>query len=178
MKFLALSTFAASAQALSLFTFLDQMVEQQSFVSTSSPTSKIPVPGNSNFTNCEAGRPQFLNITDLTLEPALPAPGSSVTVSANVTALTNVTEGSYVDVMVKFGLNGIYKNRLDLCSLVSEVGLECPILAGSNVTFSHEFDLPASMPAGEYIVIAKAYANTTEMLTCLFTDVVLGAEEQ
>lgn len=174
MRFLTIASIAAGAQALSLFKFIDDQVNFW-VPSITEDDGKEPIPGDSPVEVCEAGRPQLFNVTSLELDPELPEAGKNLTIQAEAVLLTTVTDGAYVDVVVKYGLITLVNQRYDLCDELGEadVGYTCPVKPGP-ITINKEVEIPSSMPPGEYIVIAKAYTIDDELLTCLFSDVVLG----
>ena len=67
---------------------------------------------------------------------------------------------------MKYGLITIIKQTADLCDTVKNVDLKCPIDDGET-ELTKEVDLPKQIPPGKYSVIADAYTEDDEKITCL-----------
>lgn len=176
MQFLTLASILASAQSFNLLNFLTSDVTSEIFSEDISRSNLIPFPGGSPIEQCEAGRPQLLQVENVVMDPVFPQAGKTVTITADGNLLAPVTAGSYVDLFVKYGTYKVFKNRYDLCSYTPEVGYECPTGPGP-VSISKEIDLPYEMTSGEYLIIAKAYTATGELLTCAYSNLFVSAAD-
>lgn len=124
------------------------------------------IPGNSPFELCELEEEHKLNIKEIVVEPYPPIPGENLTVDASGELLVTVIDGAYVDVVVTYGFIILINKRYDLCELVPEVDLECPVQKGL-LSLSKTVEIPAEVPPGEYTVQARAYNADDTLLSCL-----------
>lgn len=137
-------------------------------------TIQSEIPGDSPIELCMEDEAQLLSIEEVIIDPNPPLPGQNLTVSARGTLKTDLVEGSYVDVLVRYGFITLVNRRYDLCELLVEVDLECPVKAGY-LSLSRVVEIPDAVPPGEYIVDAKAYTYDDQLLTCLTASVEIEA---
>lgn len=130
------------------------------------------IPGNSPIQTCLDDEPQLVDIELVSLEPNPPIPGENLTVTAKGTLKKDLVDGSYVDVLVRYGFITLVSRRYDLCELMPEVDLECPLNAGY-LSLTRSVEIPEEAPPGTYSVEAKAYTPEEELLTCLTAVVTL-----
>lgn len=124
------------------------------------------IPGNSPCELCDVDEGHHLIIKDIELEPYPPVPGENLTVVASGELLVDVVDGAYVDVVVSYGYIVLVNKRYDLCELLPEVDLECPVSKGF-LALTKTVEIPAEVPPGEYTVQAKAYNADETLLSCL-----------
>lgn len=133
-------------------------------------TLQSEIPGDSPIELCMEDEPQLLSIEQVTINPNPPLPGQNLTIFASGTLKTDLVEDSYVDVLVRYGFITLVNRRYDLCDLLVEVDLKCPLKAGY-LSLSRVVEIPDGVPPGEYYVDAKAYTGNDELLTCLSASV-------
>lgn len=156
---------ASSVSALSLGNLL---FESQELITP--PNAQAEVPGDSPIETCLDEEPQLVDIEEVNISPNPPIPGTNLTISARGTLKTDLVDGSYVDVLVRYGFIVLVNKRYDLCELLPEVELECPVKAGY-LRLERTVELPEEVPPGFYTVEAKAYTPEEELLTCLQAEV-------
>lgn len=174
---LSIVALAASANALSLFPVVQDLVGQLiGSDSKSSQTGKIiqtfpgqderPVPGNSPIIQCDVSSPQLLDLQRVVIDPNPPAKGQNLTFVATGYLSQDILDGAYVDVDVRYGYIRLIHQTFDVCEEVTNVDLECPIKKGQQV-ISKSVEIPNEVPPGKYIVNARAYTKEDVLITCL-----------
>lgn len=88
-------------------------------------------------------------IDSITISPDPPIPGQNLTVTVSGLVVKPITEGSYADVLVKFGLIKLIQRRFDLCELAEEnnASVQCPVEPGP-LTITETVELPKEIPPG------------------------------
>ncbi|CCE65622.1 hypothetical protein TPHA_0M00470 [Tetrapisispora phaffii CBS 4417] len=142
-------------------------------------TDKEPIPGDSSLQHCDLAISQVVDITQVNLSPNPPARGKDLTISASGTVASVVGEGSYVDVEVRLGYVKLLTQKFDLCQMLSDndiAGLgECPIQKGA-YSLTKAVRIPDEVPPGKYTVLARAYNEHGELLTCITGDIVFPVD--
>ncbi|CAH0019272.1 unnamed protein product [Clonostachys rhizophaga] len=130
-------------------------------------TGSLKVPGESPAEFCNADRDQDLvQVQLLSTDPNPVKAGKQVSVKATLDIKKTVTRGSYVKVVVKYGLIQLLSTTADLCEQISSAGMDCPVEAGKH-QISFKADMPSVIPPGTYNVLADAYSEDDEPLTCM-----------
>ncbi|CAH0046209.1 unnamed protein product [Clonostachys solani] len=130
-------------------------------------TSSLKVPGESPAEFCNADRDgDLVQVQLLSTDPNPVKPGKQVSITATLDVKQPVTDGSYVKVVIKYGLIQLLSTTADLCEQISTAGIKCPVEAGKH-QISFQADMPGTIPPGAYNVLADAYADDDEHLTCL-----------
>lgn len=160
---------SASVAQASTFHFwnLLQNVRFQSPVSTQE--TKV-IPGDSPVDLCDAEYKQLLDIDYIDVDPNPPAKGENLTISAAGYLHTEVTEGAYVEVDVRYGYIRLLRQTIDLCEQLENVNLTCPLQEGK-LDLTKIIELPSEIPPGKYLAFARAYTADDEFITCLSAQV-------
>ncbi|KAJ1925862.1 Phosphatidylglycerol/phosphatidylinositol transfer protein [Tieghemiomyces parasiticus] len=113
----------------------------------------------------------LVTVSSVNLTPDPPHKGQTLRIEASGHVKQTVTNGSYVDVTVKYGFIKLLSRRFDLCDYLDQVGHACPVPPGV-VSITKEVDLPKEIPRGRYTVNAVARLpdegdDTGAQLTCL-----------
>lgn len=132
------------------------------------------IPGDSPIELCQASDEQLIEIDSIILDPNPPEPGTNLTISAAGTLKAAITEGAYVDVVVNYGFIQLIRQRYDLCEVLGQADLECPLDKGY-LELTREVAIPDAIPPGLYSVSAQAFTNEDELLTCLHGEVTFNA---
>lgn len=138
------------------------------------PSGNKPIPGGSPVYTCDVTESQLLEISSVELDPNPPVRGKNLTITAAGKLLKEVEEGAYVDVEVRLGYIKLLTQTFDLCETLedNDVGdLTCPLAAGL-YSVQKEVEIPAEVPPGKYVVIARAYNVDDELITCLTGEIV------
>lgn len=133
-----------------------------------------PIDGDSPLEKCDITAEQLLIVKSIDLAPNPPHRGENLTIAATGDLKKFVKSGSYVDVEVRLGLIRLLTQRFDLCETLDDndvEGLECPLETG-NYKLHKKVQIPDAVPPGKYTVLARAYNQDDELLTCLTGDVV------
>ncbi len=125
------------------------------------------IPGNNPMMLCDDVEVHEVTISSLDVLPNPPEPGSALNIEAVGTVHKAVTNGSYVQVSVKWGYVGLLNQRFDLCDGLKEVNLSCPLAKGTQAHVTKQVELPREIPPGKYHVEARAYSEDGEPLICL-----------
>ncbi|CAI6014497.1 hypothetical protein V2G26_019452 [Clonostachys chloroleuca] len=130
-------------------------------------TGSLKVPGESPAEFCHVDRDgDLVQVQLLSTDPNPVKAGKQVSVKATLDIKRAVTKGSYVKVVIKYGLIQLISTTADLCEQVSNAGIKCPIEAGKH-QISFQADMPSIIPPGTYNVFADAYGEDDEHLTCM-----------
>ncbi|KAL7413758.1 ML domain-containing protein [Mrakia frigida] len=133
----------------------------------SSSASSLFSPGGSwSSEDCgEEGDAVILESIDISPDP--PIPGQNLTVTVKGVVVSPITDGSYADVLVKFGLIKLIQRRFDLCELASEnnATVQCPVLPGP-LTITETVELPKEIPPGKYNVQIRAFTAEDDDMLC------------
>lgn len=138
------------------------------------PSNSKPIPGGSPVSQCDVSESQLLELSSLHLTPNPPVRGKNVTITAVGDLLDEVDEGAYVDVEVRLGYIKLLTQTFDLCETLEDNdvgGLTCPLSAG-HYSVQKEVEIPAEVPPGKYVVLARAYNVDDELITCLTGEIV------
>ena len=109
-----------------------------------------PVPGDNPVETCDDPSTFILNITELQVSPNPPKEGKTLSVEAFGTLSEDVIKGSYVVVTVNYGYIKLLNARYDLCDLVKDADLTCPLQ--KKIHLAKSADLPAAIPPVSYHV--------------------------
>lgn len=109
--------------------------------------SGLPVNGDNPFEYCDekAKQSPVITIERLDLSPNPPQKGQTLDIEAVGVVLEEIKEGAYADVSVYAGPFRIIHQKFDLCELVGNVDLKCPIQKGES-TVKKTVDLPEEIP--------------------------------
>lgn len=130
------------------------------------PGNNKPVPGGSPLQVCNSNEFQLLDLEKVLLDPIPPVRGENLTISAIGNLNTEIVAGAYVDIVVTWGYVQLIKQTYDLCEELPNVDMECPLKKG-HYELTKEVEIPEQVPPGKYTVIAKAYTEDDELITCL-----------
>lgn len=108
----------------------------------------------------------ILTIHYIKLTPDPPQKGQELRVQGSGYFKETVTEGSYVDVLVKYGIMTLYSKRIDLCEQAHEIDESCPIEKG-NHTIDRLVQLPGKIFPGSYNLYVNAYNVENQQIACL-----------
>ena len=93
--------------------------------------------------------------------------GKNLTIEAKGTLSKDVGAGTKLFLTVKYNSVSILKQEADLCDLLPNVNLSCPIKKGV-LSIKDEVEITSQVPEGKYIVTADAYTEGhKEVITCL-----------
>ncbi|CCH61640.1 hypothetical protein TBLA_0F00970 [Henningerozyma blattae CBS 6284] len=125
---------------------------------------------------CDKNDPQILSISSLIIAPNPPKRGSTMILEAEGDIISEISEGAYVDVEVRLGYIKLLTQRLDLCAILADHArdqpdMQCPVQPGHH-TFAQKVDIPNEVPAGRYVVVARAFTKDDELITCLTGTIV------
>ncbi|CAG9987734.1 unnamed protein product [Clonostachys byssicola] len=130
-------------------------------------TGSLKVPGESPAEFCDVDRDgDLVKVQLLSTDPNPVKAGKQVSVKATLDVKQKITSGSYVKVVIKYGLIQLISTTADLCEQVSNAGIKCPVEAGKH-QISFQADMPRVIPPGTYNVLADAYGDDDEHLTCM-----------
>lgn len=138
------------------------------------PSENQPIPGGSPLYKCDVNEPQLLELSIVELTPDPPVRGKNLTITAVGKLLEQVEEGSYVDVEVRLGYIKLLTQTFDLCETLEDNdvdGLTCPLAAG-RYSIKKEVEIPAEVPPGKYVVLARAYNVDDQLISCLTGEIV------
>lgn len=141
------------------------------------PGQNKPIPGGTSLYQCDTSEKQLLDLENLVLSPNPPIRGENLTISAVGELFDTVDEGSYIDVEVRLGYIKLLSQTYDLCETLEENdidGLTCPLKAGE-YSLIKEVQIPAEVPPGKYVVVARAYTAGDELISCLTGEVLFPA---
>ncbi|QLG71943.1 hypothetical protein HG535_0C02950 [Zygotorulaspora mrakii] len=141
------------------------------------PGQDKPIPGGSPLFQCDTVEKQLLKIENIVLSPNPPIRGENLTISAVGELLETVDEGSYIDVEVRLGYIKLLSQTYDLCESLEENdvdGLTCPLSSGQ-YSLVKEVEVPAEVPPGKYVIVARAYSAGDDLITCVTGEVTFPA---
>lgn len=141
------------------------------------PSQNKPIPGGSPLFQCDADEKQILELSIVELIPNPPVRGENLTIAAAGELFDVIEEGSYVDVEVRLGYIKLLTQTFDLCETLEDNdvdGLTCPLTAGQ-YSLVKEVAIPAEVPPGKYVIVARAYNADDSLITCLTGEVVFPA---
>ncbi|GME83649.1 unnamed protein product [Ambrosiozyma monospora] len=125
-----------------------------------------PIPGESPLQTCDTSDSQLLKLTKVDLTPNPPLRGENLTITAAGTLKEPIEQGAYVDVDVTYGYIKLIHQTYDLCEQLPNVEMECPIKQGYQ-ELTKQVEIPDEVPPGKYTVVARAYTEDDELITCL-----------
>lgn len=168
MKLLSLTTtlLLAASQALAVAIELKGVELQNPFGSSGLSAFDKPIPGKSPLMLCDLEEPKLVEIYRVDLDPNPPVKGQNLTIFAEGIVKKTILEGAYVDVDVRYGYIRLLKQTFDLCEQTATVDIDCPIKEGKLV-LETSVEIPAEVPPGKYVVVARAYTVDDEPITCL-----------
>ncbi|CAG8786050.1 36874_t:CDS:2, partial [Racocetra persica] len=108
----------------------------------------------------------ILQLEYLKITPDPPEKGHELHISAVGYLSERVMEGSYINLIVKFGMIKLLQKRLDLCEQVEKVDKTCPLEEGKQ-TLEHTVELPKEIPPGKYFVDVQVYTPDNRRIACL-----------
>lgn len=139
--------------------------------------SNKPIPGDSPIFKCDVDDKQLLDIKSVELSPNPPKKGQNLTITASGQLHQELVEGAYIDVEVRLGYIRLLYNTYDLCEQLDEHDVEdlkCPIKPGT-YNLKKEVAIPAEVPPGKYVFVARAYTYDDELISCLTGEVLFPA---
>ncbi|MCJ1422660.1 Phosphatidylglycerol/phosphatidylinositol transfer protein [Sticta canariensis] len=129
----------------------------------------LNVPGENPLKFCQNSDRYTLTISGVDLTPNPPLPGKTLNISAQGNFTTEVCNGAFINLSVKYGLITLIRQTADLCEQIKNVGMECPL--DGVMSLSKDVDLPSIIPSGSYNVLADVYNKDKKQITCLTADV-------
>ncbi|KOH00314.1 sterol transporter [Saccharomyces eubayanus] len=138
------------------------------------PPNSKPISGESPLYQCDVSDKQLLEIKEIDLSPNPPVRGQNLTITANGEVFETIEEGSYVEVEVRLGYIRLLSQTFDLCQTLEDndiEGLSCPIEPGS-YDVKKLVEIPGEVPPGRYVVLARAYTESDDLITCVTGEVV------
>jgi len=124
------------------------------------------VPGENPLLYCGDPADDILKIEKVDLSPNPPLPGKTLSIVASGIFKEKIEEGAKVHITVKYGLITLINQESDLCDVLGNVDLKCPLEKGE-MALKKDVDLPAHIPPGKYTVLADVYTKDAEKITCL-----------
>ncbi len=92
--------------------------------------------------------------------------GKKLTISATGEASKAIEEGSLISVTAKLGPIQLISRTYNLCEVVPEYGITCPLPAGRQ-TLGVSVDLPGSIPRFTYFIRAEARTGDGAGIFCI-----------
>ncbi|KAI0447541.1 phosphatidylinositol transfer protein [Xylaria telfairii] len=136
------------------------------------------VPGDSPLQFCDKDHQEdTVLIEKVDLSPNPPEPGSELVITAKGIISKRIDNGSYVKLVVKYGLIRLISTTADLCEQVENVDLKCPIEEGV-LSITKSVDIPKEVPPGTYNVFADVYNPDDTPMTCLQATVTFGMKRK
>jgi len=129
-----------------------------------SPSSQFVAP-NTTITTC-GNEDDLIAVDFVDVAPNPPKRGHPLVINAKGHLSETVVQGSYIDMVVKYGVIRLLAKRFDLCEEAAKIDKECPIEQGE-LFLNQTADLPNEIPPGKYIINVKAYLPDERQLTCL-----------
>ncbi|KAF2235646.1 putative phosphatidylglycerol/phosphatidylinositol transfer protein [Viridothelium virens] len=126
----------------------------------------LSVPGDNPLLFCSKADDDILTIKQVDLDPNPPAPGKTLSITAQGTLNEDIEEGAKVHLQVKYGLITLINQEANLCDYVKEVDLSCPLKKG-DLELGKQVDLPKQVPPGKYTVLADVFTKDGDKITCL-----------
>ncbi|KAK9354180.1 ML domain-containing protein [Lipomyces doorenjongii] len=170
MKFAIASTILAAAAAVSAVSIqqLPLPFDEPAVSLLAAPTR--PVPGQSPVAICDLDASQVLDIKYLNIDPNPPLKGAELYIEGEGYLAEQINEGSFVEVEVRYGFIRLVKETIDLCEQLENADRPCPLEKGT-IKFSKTVELPNEIPPGKYNVVARAYKEDYQLITCLTASV-------
>ncbi len=75
--------------------------------------------------------------------------GAELVIQATGTVFEPITEGAYVNLVVKYGLIRLISTKADLCEQIQNVDLKCPIEKG-DLSITKSVEIPKEVPPVRY----------------------------
>ncbi|KID85682.1 phosphatidylglycerol / phosphatidylinositol transfer protein [Metarhizium guizhouense ARSEF 977] len=127
----------------------------------------LKVPGESPLEFCNSNRDHdAVQIDKVDISPNPPKPGKPLLVTFKGDVKKKIAHGAYVKVVVKYGLIQLLSTTADFCEQTQNVDLSCPLEPGKMV-ITKSIDMPSVIPPGTYNVLADAYTDEDENISCL-----------
>lgn len=135
---LSLYVLSAAARSLSLFKDGQHVLDDD---------RKLPVDGENPFEYCDdsAKESDFITIERINITPNPPEKAHNLTIEAVGVVKQEIVNGAYAEVKVLLGRIRLLHKIFDLCELVGDVDLKCPIQKGET-TVKKTVELPAEIP--------------------------------
>jgi len=127
---------------------------------------KLKVPGDNPLYFCQATDNDQLQIDYVDLTPNPPVAGQPLTVKAAGNITTQIEDGAYVYLTVKWNRIRLIYQKEDLCAQMKNVDKECPLEKGET-EITKDVELPNQIPPGSYDVVGDVYDKNDEKITCL-----------
>lgn len=84
----------------------------------------------------------------------IPHSGTPLLITATGNVKGRIAKGSYVKVVVKYGLIQLLSTTADLCDQLGNVDLSCPLENGQ-MTITKSVDLPSAIPPVSLLLIHR-----------------------
>ncbi|EFY84185.1 phosphatidylglycerol / phosphatidylinositol transfer protein [Metarhizium acridum CQMa 102] len=134
---------------------------------TAVAADSLRVPGESPLEFCKSNRDHdAVQIEKVDISPNPPKPGKPLLVTFKGDIKKKIARGAYVKVVVKYGLIQLLATTADLCEQTQNVDLSCPLEPGK-IVLTKSMDMPSAIPPGVYTVLADAYTEEDENISCL-----------
>ncbi|ORY11328.1 ML domain-domain-containing protein [Clohesyomyces aquaticus] len=127
---------------------------------------EFKVPGKNPLYFCQDPKDDILKIESVDLDPNPPEPGKTLTIKASGDFKEAVEQGAKVHLQVKYGLITLINQQSDLCDVIDNVDLKCPLDKGE-MALTKDVSLPKEIPPGTYTVLADVYTKDEDKITCL-----------
>ncbi|KAI2607304.1 phosphatidylinositol/phosphatidylglycerol transfer protein [Hypoxylon fragiforme] len=135
------------------------------------------VPGDSPLEFCDSDHSKdIVHIENVDLSPNPPESGAELVIQATGTVFEPITEGAYVNLVVKYGLIRLISTKADLCEQIQNVDLKCPIEKG-DLSITKSVEIPKEVPPGTYTVFAEVISADERPITCLQATVKFGGSK-
>ncbi|KAI8375323.1 ML domain-containing protein [Choanephora cucurbitarum] len=159
MKLSSLVVFSAAVLGFANASYLPGFLVQDSDAGFSmSDSTKL-------ITNC-GDEKDILSIDYIGLNPDPPVKGQDLQIDFKGYLSETVPNGTYVQIVVKYGVVRLIQKKFDLCEKIEEVDEKCPIPQG-NLEFTKVVALPKEIPPGKYTVHAEVFTPEKKRVTCL-----------
>ncbi|GMI23460.1 hypothetical protein TeGR_g13802 [Tetraparma gracilis] len=125
-----------------------------------------------DFSVC-SGKTDSLGITSVDFSEMPVVPGSTLTIEVDATPKTEVTEGATLTFDIKLGAFVLYSVTKDFCA---DLGVTCPLPAGTPVTASVDVDVKSSSPSASVTAEVTAVNGDGKSLSCIDIPMTIAAQ--
>lgn len=122
---------------------------------------------------CGDRNTDLIRVSYLSLSPDPARRGHALNITGKGYFKKPIEKGAYMDVQVKLQFIKFLDTRFDLCEVLPNVNLTCPVSTGVH-RIEKLVDLPSQIPMGKYTVNAKLYTNENELLTCVIGNLLIA----
>jgi len=122
-----------------------------------------------DFKTCGTG--DKLGVATVTVAPDSPIPGKPLKVTFTGTPTQDIVDGDTVSITAK--VFGVALGHVDF-NACKDLGLTCPVKAGTASTWSAIYNIPSAAPGGVPITAEFTAHNAAGTYSCVDVDVVMG----